>query len=344
MRKPNSDRQAPRPNIVSTNILFQGLARYCSNWANSRQKYAELATKLYQELINMDYVPYGNARIHTPLMTIYASTGNLNKVKSCFSSIRDKDVVALNGYLDACTQCGSIGEALNAFRKYVGFSADKQEHDKEKSDYDEKIAIAPDVITYTVLISSILRSIHAIADGISDSTEDSSSQAHNSAKMAQAVVIVTKRSILLYNDMTTRWNIVPDKGFVDSVLNIMCGNPFFNLRSTVTMSSLSDASDAERRRLVLQLLKQMLTDAKKHDCFEDNAEYEARLQKVEKCVQKEKLIRSNQMNQMFRDKGWNEVDSHFRLFGVPTQSSLSSDDAWLKSKGWNDVNSGFRII
>jgi len=215
MRKSNSDRQAPRPNIVSTNILFQGLARYCSNWANSRQKYAELATKLYQELINMDYVPYGNARIHTPLMTIYASTGNLNKVKSCFSSIRDKDVVALNGYLDACTQCGSIGEALNAFRKYVGFSADKQEHDKEKSDYDEKIAIAPDVITYTVLISSILRSIHAIADGISDSTEDSSSQAHNSAKMAQAVVIVTKRSILLYNDMTTRWNIVPDNGFVD---------------------------------------------------------------------------------------------------------------------------------
>ena len=124
----------------------------------------------------------------------------------------------------------------------------------------------------------------------------------------------------------------------------MCGNPFFNLRSTVTMSSLSDANDAERRRLVLQLLKQMLTDAKKHDCFEDNAEYEARLQKVEKCVQKEKLIRSNQMNQRFRDKGWNEVDSHFRLFGVPTQSSLSSDDAWLRSKGWNDVNSGFRII
>jgi hypothetical protein len=57
----------------------------------------------------------------------------------------------------------------------------------------------------------------------------------------------------------------------------------------------------------------------------------------------------NEEDQLFKKKGWNKVDSGFRLWGggnaVDKQSRKSEAvDDFLKSKGWNDVDSGFRII
>jgi hypothetical protein len=58
-------------------------------------------------------------------------------------------------------------------------------------------------------------------------------------------------------------------------------------------------------------------------------------------------------NDLFRKKGWNKVDSGFRLWGggnplfrseqKQSEAEISVDD-FLASKGWNDVDSGFRII
>uniref|UniRef100_A0A6U2X956 Uncharacterized protein n=1 Tax=Entomoneis paludosa TaxID=265537 RepID=A0A6U2X956_9STRA len=68
---------------------------------------------------------------------------------------------------------------------------------------------------------------------------------------------------------------------------------------------------------------------------------------------------TNDENDLFERKGWNQMDSGFRLWGAPgfAQSFLAQSeddpsrssedgkvDEFLKSKGWNNVDSGFRII
>ncbi len=56
---------------------------------------------------------------------------------------------------------------------------------------------------------------------------------------------------------------------------------------------------------------------------------------------------------LFRKKGWNKMDSGFRLWGgggddgeIQQQAERRgrSTDAFLASKGWNDIDSGFRLI
>lgn len=54
---------------------------------------------------------------------------------------------------------------------------------------------------------------------------------------------------------------------------------------------------------------------------------------------------------LFKRKGWNEVDSGFRLWGggkldlkINEKNRDKGVDEFLERKGWNDVDSGFRII
>jgi len=50
---------------------------------------------------------------------------------------------------------------------------------------------------------------------------------------------------------------------------------------------------------------------------------------------------------LFKKKGWNEVDSGFRLWGggrMDAKAKSSVVDEFFERKGWNDVDSGFRII
>ena len=50
-------------------------------------------------------------------------------------------------------------------------------------------------------------------------------------------------------------------------------------------------------------------------------------------------------NSLFKEHGWNKVDSGFKLWGARKISdSESPNDIFLQSKGWNSVDSGFRII
>ena len=58
----------------------------------------------------------------------------------------------------------------------------------------------------------------------------------------------------------------------------------------------------------------------------------------------------NSEDALFKRKGWNRVDSGFRLWGggrmdIEPEGEVSRKiDKFLESKGWNNVDSGFRII
>ena len=56
---------------------------------------------------------------------------------------------------------------------------------------------------------------------------------------------------------------------------------------------------------------------------------------------------------LFTKKGWNKIDSGFRLWGGEVDDSSmqeqsegdnASVDSFLASKGWNDIDSNFRLI
>ena len=49
-------------------------------------------------------------------------------------------------------------------------------------------------------------------------------------------------------------------------------------------------------------------------------------------------------DEFLRSKGWNHVDSSFRLLGGVSEEPKRKTDKFLESKGWNDVDSGFRIF
>ena len=69
-------------------------------------------------------------------------------------------------------------------------------------------------------------------------------------------------------------------------------------------------------------------------------------------------IESDVVDELFKKKGWNKVDSGFRLWGggkddlslfarddqpLSKKGGAASVDEFLAAKGWNDVDSSFRI-
>ena len=100
---------------------------------------------------------------------------------------------------------------------------------------------------------------------------------------------------------------------------------------------------------------QVLKDAKQLDWSKD--EYKKRERMVSKVflgrLSEVWKLNNNNSNDWEEDeflqrKGWNQVDSSFRLLGNVEGKKgtykAKTSDPFLKSKGWNDVDSGFRII
>lgn len=65
----------------------------------------------------------------------------------------------------------------------------------------------------------------------------------------------------------------------------------------------------------------------------------------------DELVNNEPDDPLFLKKGWNKIDSGFRLWGggdggVDAEEEKSSGgvDEFLAKKGWNDMDSGFRII
>eukprot|EP00977_Amphora_coffeiformis_P002827 scaffold528_cov165-Amphora_coffeaeformis.AAC.39 len=170
--------------------------------------------------------------------------------------------------------------------------------------------VSPDLITYSVLINSSLKNGDAI-----------------SLREAQS----------LYYTMKKKWAICPDTGMVDTLLKAIIqvskGNALTKKDILFVAGVLRDAERLpwqegqleRRKRAIRSILGDRLRDA-----FLDDQRFGS--------------LFPPEDDELFRRKGWNKVDSGFRLWGQASPEGGVKADEFLESHGWNDVNSGFRFL
>jgi pentatricopeptide repeat protein len=132
----------------------------------------------------------------------------------------------------------------------------------------------------------------------------------------------TRRIHLLYRDMKSRRNIHPDNGLVDVILKGM-----IRLEPSQRLNK-------EHMVLVMDVLK----DAEQL-VWEDG-----QLDRRKRAIRA--VMTDKTEDELFRRKGWNRVDSGFRMWGFDDSNSkkVNQSDKFLKKHGWNDVDSSFRLF
>lgn len=279
----------PSPAIVST------LVRALAQCAPPRIREARL---LVDKLERDGVIVAGSVKVATALISACGVAQDAVGCVEAFRSITRMDAVAVNAFLDACCRCGRDRLAFDTFDYYFRRKSSLTRH-----------RLKPDVISYTTLVSSLLK------------------QPNSSA---------IKRAQQLYEEMKVRFSILPDNTMIDSVLkafvrvgrsrSLTKDESMFVVRVLRDAENLSwsDGQLARRKRAVRALVGTNLRDVW--------------------------LATDDSDDDLFKRKGWNQVDSGFRLWGSPlgqTDTEPQSKkvvDQFLESKGWNDVDSGFRII
>lgn len=183
--------------------------------------------------------------------------------------------------------------------------------------------LTPDVITFSILMSSQLR-LNTV----------------RSVRKAQD----------LYQDMRSR-RIKPDIALVDMVLATMTKGGRIGLQKAdiqFTLQVLKDAKTLDWKTGELEQRKEAVRAimvGRMSEVWKLNEDYYG--MKVDNVREEEET------DDLFRRKGWNKVDSGFRLWGGGDSIRLNQDkprppsepiDNFLASKGWNDVDSGFRLF
>lgn len=183
--------------------------------------------------------------------------------------------------------------------------------------------LTPDVITFSILMSSQLR-LNTV----------------RSVRKAQD----------LYQDMRSR-RIKPDIALVDMILATMTKGGRIGLQKAdiqFTLQVLKDAKTLDWKTGELEQRKEAVRAimvGRMSEVWKLNEDYYG--MKVDNVKEEEET------DDLFRRKGWNKVDSGFRLWGGGDSIRLDQDkprppsepiDNFLASKGWNDVDSGFRLF
>ena len=159
------------------------------------------ATAIIQKLTNVGYLEVGDLRVNTEIIIALGNAASSNhddaaniltKATKIFRGIRGPDTVAMNAFLDTCCRCGAVGSALDVFSGLTNevpmtTTATNTTAASSSSSMSATI-IEPNIVTYSVLITSLL-SIGSAA----------------SAEKARE----------LYTDMKVSWGIKPDRGLVD---------------------------------------------------------------------------------------------------------------------------------
>lgn len=174
-------------------------------------------------------------------------------------------------------------------------------------------ALKPDVITFSILICALVRK---------DTFKTSSVAAE------------------LYNRMKEDYNTFPDKPMVDQVLKtILRGGKLQKKDIQLVASIVRDAENMKWGPNQLERRKRAIQEVLSSSSGMEGWGEEDRSTLCQ-AVKSEDLL--------FKRKGWNSVDSGFRLWGggrmeISERNNASMDD-FLESKGWNNVDSGFRIF
>jgi len=243
------------------------------------------------------------------------------------------DVQVATALIRACGLAGDLQTAVQVFRKLknpdlVAINAfmdtchrcDRPQLVVDTFNYyflrkPKTYKVSPDLITYSVLINSSLK--NGDARGLRE---------------AQS----------LYYTMKKKWAICPDTGMVDTllkaVIHVSKSNTLIKRDIFFVAGVLRDAErlswqegQLERRK---RAIRSVLGD---------------RLRKTVLDDQRFENLFSSDDDELFRRKGWNKVDSGFRLWGQGSRggeakTEASGDFGFLESHGWNDVNSGFRFL
>ncbi|KAK1742947.1 hypothetical protein QTG54_006544 [Skeletonema marinoi] len=311
-----------RPNVVTVSVVIDGLGR-CNpprcNDAKDLVQHLEFTSRpksgtgYTRPDVNARGISLSNRKIATALIRAYGRGNDVESAMKAFRRISVPDVVALNTLIDACCRCDQLKIALEVFGKYVSF--ERWNSDIPTIDSADDIAIKPDVVTYTTLISSLLQLKSKAA---------------------------TKRAIKMYRDMKQTWMIYPDTFLVDTILSAMISSGPIGFNDDDVRFTLTVLRDGEflewegrqyerRKRAVRAILVGCSSEVWKNDEFAYG------------------LMNEDTEDPLFKKKGWNEIDSGFRLWGsgdgnFAEQEENTSVDSFLASKGWNDMNSGFRLL
>lgn len=252
----------------------------------------------------------GDERVGTALIRACAQGGDFDGSVAAFRGIANPDLVAFNAFLDSCCRCGNIKVAFEVFKKFVGRAAGTSSGGKGRA--MGSIKQKPDVITFTILISALLK------------TES---------------LPARKRVYRLYQEMRM-WGITPDPSLVDVILEAMTrGGPFGLSRENVkfTAKVLKDAEAIKWGPGELEKRKRAVRGILIYGVGEV---WQGKEDEHPETVD----------DVLFAMKGWNKVDSGFRLWGGVDQESRPAPedgkdvDEFLDSHGWNDVSSGFRLF
>ncbi|KAL7553554.1 hypothetical protein ACHAWF_016852 [Thalassiosira exigua] len=276
-----------------------------------------------QEGVGEGDISLSNGKIATALIGAYGRANDFDGATEAFERIPSPDVVAFNAMLDACCRCDRLKMALELFKERASFERWKRREEvasaaRSSGSVEMPPMIKPDVVTYTTLISALLQLKSRAA---------------------------TKRAMSMYEEMKRDWWISPDTVLVDAILTAMIsGGPIGFEESDVkfTLSVLRDSAHLDwgdgqyekRKRAVRGVLVGCSSEIWKKDEFAFG------------------LVSEEPDDPLFEKKGWNKIDSGFRLWGG--SGGVKEDDIWqqdgedvdsfLASKGWNDIDSGFRLL
>lgn len=287
-------KKGARPTVKTISILMQCLA------ASSKERVQE-ATAIVHRFERDSIIPRNNAEVSTSLMKVYGTANDVKGALGVFRGIAKPDVIAVNAFLDIACRNSMPGIAFETFSHFF-----------EATDSTKNV-LTPNVITFSILISSLLR-LKSRAG--------------------------SQRARKLYKDMRSR-GIIPDRALVDIVLSATIRGGRSRLQKQdiqFTLGLLRDAEmikwmpgELEQRK---QAVREMLIGRMSEVWNENKDHYGIILDAKDDLLEK---------------KGWNKVDSGFRLWGHEGDPLLVNEDemesdSFLASKGWNSLDSGFRII
>jgi len=280
-----------RPNIVTINLLLDALGR------TEPPRMIE-ARRILSAAEDEGLVPRKSERLYTTLIKGYTNDKDLVGAEDAFISMRKRDVVALNAYIDACCQCGNTTYSLQIFKEYVQGCS------------DEMNQVTPDVITFSTLISGL-------------ATLDS----RRAGKKIQE----------LYYEMIARWKIKPDGLLIDTVLSAMTDGGVKGLDSDdidFTMNVLRDSKtygcfNSQEYNKKVMVVKSIVV-GRFSEVWKDDSIWDRMSMRRESLEEDEFLLKKgwNSMDSSFRmwpdeerketdsfldSKGWDSMDSGFRI-------------------------------